>query len=117
MDPTRLPKIMIHLKPGGRKQRGRPRRTWKDGIYTAMTERDLRMGEWNNRRRNIYIYIYCALLKRLTTPSDFHIPLPSIVPLEKTKVMRISRQPSPVKIMIDQKQKRMWNLLNIWVAF
>ena len=75
MDPTRLPKIMIHWKPEGRKKRGRPRRTWKDGIYTAMSERDLRMGEWNNRRqwntnesrkassdvlkpRNIYIYIY-----------------------------------------------------------
>ena len=28
----------------------------------------------------IYIYIYCAVLKRLTTPFDFHIPLPSIVP-------------------------------------
>ena len=36
MDPTRLPRIMIHWKPGGRKQRGRPWRTWKDGIYTAM---------------------------------------------------------------------------------
>ena len=33
MDPTRLPKIMIHWKPEGRKQRGRPTRTWKDGIY------------------------------------------------------------------------------------
>jgi hypothetical protein len=51
MDPTRLPKIMIHWKPEGRKKRGRPRRTWKDGIYTAMNERDLRMGEWNNRRQ------------------------------------------------------------------
>jgi hypothetical protein len=29
----------------------RPRRTWKDGIYTAMNERDLRMGDWNNRRQ------------------------------------------------------------------
>jgi len=28
----------------------------------------------------IYIYIYCAVLKRLKTSSDFHIPLPSIVP-------------------------------------
>ena len=27
MDPTRLPRIMIHWKPEGRKQRGRPRRT------------------------------------------------------------------------------------------
>ena len=48
MDPTRLPKIMINWKPEGRKKRGRPRRTWKDGIYTAMSERGLRMGEWNN---------------------------------------------------------------------
>jgi hypothetical protein len=50
MDPTRLPKIMIHWKPEGKKKRGRPRRTCKDGIYTAMNERDLRMDEWNNRR-------------------------------------------------------------------
>ena len=54
---------MIHWKPEERKQRDRPRRTWKDGIYTAMNGRDLRMGEWNNRRRwnmkvGIYIYIY-----------------------------------------------------------
>ena len=65
MDPTRLAKIMINLKPEGRKKRGRPRRTWKDGICTAISDRDLRMGEWNNRRqwntevgRHIYIYIY-----------------------------------------------------------
>jgi hypothetical protein len=31
--------------------------------------------------------------------------------MEKSKVMRISRKPFPVKIMIDQKIKRMWNLL------
>jgi hypothetical protein len=36
--------------------------------------------------------------------------------VEKTKVMRISRQPSPVTIMIDQNNWRMWNVLNIWVA-
>jgi hypothetical protein len=51
MDPTRLPKIMIHWKPEGRKKRGSPQRTWKDGIYTAMNERDLIMGEWNKRRQ------------------------------------------------------------------
>jgi hypothetical protein len=33
MDPTRLPKIMINWKPEGRERQGRPRRTWKDGIY------------------------------------------------------------------------------------
>ena len=51
MDPKRLPKMMTHWKPQRRKKRGRPRMTWKDGIYTAMNERDLRMGEWNNRRQ------------------------------------------------------------------
>jgi hypothetical protein len=42
---------MIHCKPEGRKKRDHPRKTWKDEIYTAMNERDLRMGEWNNRRQ------------------------------------------------------------------
>ena len=51
MDPTRLPKITINWKPEGRKKRGRPPRTWKDGIYRAMNERDLTMGEWNSRRQ------------------------------------------------------------------
>jgi hypothetical protein len=37
--------------------------------------------------------------------------------VEKTKVMRISRQSSPVKFVIDQNNWRIWNLLNIWVAF
>ena len=51
MDPMRLPKIMINWKPEGKKIRGRPRRTWKDTLYTAISERSLRMGEWNNRRQ------------------------------------------------------------------
>jgi hypothetical protein len=34
----------------------------------------------NNRRNYSYIYIYCAVLKHMATPSDYHIPLPSIVP-------------------------------------
>jgi hypothetical protein len=37
------------LETKKKKKRGCPQRTWKDGIYTAMNERDLRMGEWNNR--------------------------------------------------------------------
>ena len=42
---------MIHWKREGRKQRGRTRRTWKDGVYTVMNERDLSVGERNNRRQ------------------------------------------------------------------
>jgi len=34
----------------GKNEAARPRKTWKDGIYTAMSERGLRMDEWNNRR-------------------------------------------------------------------
>jgi len=34
----------------------------------------------------------------------------------KTKVLRISRQPSPVTIKIDQKQLENVKCLNIWVA-
>jgi hypothetical protein len=34
MDPTRIPKIMIHCEPEGRKKRGHPPRTWKEGIYS-----------------------------------------------------------------------------------
>jgi hypothetical protein len=33
--------------------------------------------------------------------------------MKKTKVMRISRQQFPVKIIIDQKQLEKWNILNI----
>jgi hypothetical protein len=36
--------------------------------------------------------------------------------VEKTKVMRISRQPSPIQIMIDKNNRRMWNISTIWVA-
>jgi hypothetical protein len=53
MDPLWLPKIMIDWKPEGRKKRGLPRRTWEDVIYTAMSERDLRMGEWNDQSNGI----------------------------------------------------------------
>ena len=42
---------MINWKPEERKKRGRPRRIWKDGLYTATSERDLRMREWNSRRQ------------------------------------------------------------------
>ena len=54
MDRMRLPKIMINWKPEGRKKRGRPRRAWKDGIYAAVSERGLRMSEWNNRKATEY---------------------------------------------------------------
>jgi hypothetical protein len=52
INPMWLQNIMIHRKPEGRQKWGRPWRTWKDGTYTAMNKRDLRMGKW------IYIQSY-----------------------------------------------------------
>jgi len=37
--------------------------------------------------------------------------------VEKTKVMRMSRQPFTVTIIIDQKQLENVEFFNIWVAF
>jgi len=37
--------------------------------------------------------------------------------VEKKKIMRISRQSFPVKIMIDQKQLENVESFNMWVAF
>jgi len=36
MDPTRLTKFMVNWQPAGSKKPGRPRKTWKDGIYTGV---------------------------------------------------------------------------------
>ena len=52
VDTTRLPKTMVSWKPEGRKTRGRPEEPGKMGYtYTALSERDLRMGEWDSRRQ------------------------------------------------------------------
>jgi hypothetical protein len=37
--------------------------------------------------------------------------------VEKTRVMRISRQPSPINIMIDQKQFEIMQYFKYWVAW
>jgi len=41
---------MINWKPEGRKKEAISEEPGKM-VYTAMSERDLRMGEWNNRRQ------------------------------------------------------------------
>jgi hypothetical protein len=35
----------------------------------------------------------------------------------KTKGMRISRQPSPIQIMMGQKRTEKWHISNIWLAW
>lgn len=72
MEEKRLSKKAMKWIPPGRKKRGRPKRNWMKGIRKAMSVRDLRNGEWDNRgkcklgigqrRRTFltdYIYITC----------------------------------------------------------
>jgi hypothetical protein len=51
MDPTHLPKIMIHWEPERRKNEAVPKEPGRRETHTAMNERDLKMSEWNNRRQ------------------------------------------------------------------
>lgn len=49
MDETRLPKKIMNWIPPNRRKRGRPKKTWKEGITKAMSSRDLRDDQWDNR--------------------------------------------------------------------
>lgn len=51
MDYNRWPKKLLHWIPPQRRKRGRPRRTWTDGIKTAMTSRNLQDEDWRDRDR------------------------------------------------------------------
>jgi hypothetical protein len=44
-----LPKLMMEWIPGERRKRGRPRKTWMEGVQAAMTTRHLEPDQWRNR--------------------------------------------------------------------
>ncbi|XP_044760773.1 uncharacterized protein LOC123318222 [Coccinella septempunctata] len=50
MSDQRIPKLALKWVPRERKKRGRPKVTWMSGIQKAMSERNLRPGEWEDRR-------------------------------------------------------------------
>ncbi|XP_072389271.1 uncharacterized protein [Diabrotica undecimpunctata] len=50
MEDTRLPKKIMQWVPPNRKKRGRPKKTWREGVTKAMSTRDLRDGQWDDRR-------------------------------------------------------------------
>ncbi|CAG9833888.1 unnamed protein product [Diabrotica balteata] len=50
IEDTRLPKKIMQWVPPNRKKRGRPKKTWKEGVTKAMSTRDLRDGQWDDRR-------------------------------------------------------------------
>jgi hypothetical protein len=49
MPEERIPKIILEWVPAERRQRGRPRKTWMEGVQAAMTARNLEQNQWRNR--------------------------------------------------------------------
>jgi len=46
MPEERIPKLIMDWIPWGRKKRGRPRKTWMEGVQAAMTTRNLEPDQW-----------------------------------------------------------------------
>jgi len=49
MQEERLPKLIMEWIPGERRKRGRPRKTWMEGVRAAMKTRHLEAYQWLNR--------------------------------------------------------------------
>jgi hypothetical protein len=50
MQEERLPKLIMEWIPGERRKRGRPRKTWMEGVRAAMETRHLEADQWLNRK-------------------------------------------------------------------
>ena len=49
MPEDRIPKLIMEWVPLERRKRGRPRKTWMEGVQAAMTTRNLETDQWRNR--------------------------------------------------------------------
>ena len=49
MPEERKPKLIMDWIPQNRRKRGRPRKTWMEGVQAAMTTRNLEPEHWRNR--------------------------------------------------------------------
>jgi hypothetical protein len=52
MQEERLPKLIMEWIPGKRRKRGRPRKTWMEGVRAAMKTRHLEADQWLNRKES-----------------------------------------------------------------
>jgi hypothetical protein len=50
MQEERIPKLIIEWIPGERRKRGRPRKTWMEGVRAAMKTRHLEADQFLNRK-------------------------------------------------------------------
>ena len=51
MQEERLPKLIMEWIQGERRKRGRPRKTWMEGVRAAMKTRHLEADQWLNRNK------------------------------------------------------------------
>jgi hypothetical protein len=51
----RIPKLILDWVPEERRTRGRPRKTWMEGVHAAMTARTLEHDQWRNREEWILV--------------------------------------------------------------
>ncbi len=49
MPEERIPKLIMEWTPTERRKRGRPRKTWIEGVQAAMATRNLEPDQWRNR--------------------------------------------------------------------
>ena len=49
MPEERIPKLIMDRIPWERRKRGRPRKTWMEGVQAAITTRNLEPDQWRNR--------------------------------------------------------------------
>jgi len=49
MPEERIPKLIMDWIPRKRRKRGRPRKTWMEGVQAAMKTRNLEPDQWRNR--------------------------------------------------------------------
>jgi len=49
MPEERIPKLIVDWIPRERRERGRPRKMWMEGVQAAMTTGNLEPNRWRNR--------------------------------------------------------------------
>ena len=56
MPEERIPKLIMEWTPTERRKRGRPGKTWIEGVQAAMATRNLEPDQWRNREECGLVY-------------------------------------------------------------